>query len=151
CGEAIQARALVHADWLLLARVAHGRLVMWQRVTVHRSEATIMARPTATRDFAVTAHAPLSGLAAAPETVLARAIASAGVVARSLAILARLTLRCAIGWSTTGATAAALRFVLDRADVVDAVAEIVDLVVEELFRIAVWWQHGNGGYRLGLA
>src|SRR5690606_19151673 len=84
-------------------------------------------------------------------TVLARAIAAAVVVALPLAILARLTLRCAIGWSTTGATAAALRLVLDRADVVDTVAEVVDLVVEELFRIAVRWQRGNGGYRLGLA
>src|SRR5690606_39473138 len=82
-GEAIQARALVHDDRLLLARVAHGRLGTWQLVTVQRSDATIMGRASATTIAAVTALATLSGLAAALATVLARAIAAAVAIGRA--------------------------------------------------------------------
>ena len=145
----------VHDQRLLVARAFDGRFLTL-RVAAAEIGTRIASRGTTTAGLAITTAARLAvtGTAAsacAAGLTLTTALAVGATGRASTQTYAIAGARTGWRWGARTATAA-LWLVLNRADVVGTVAEVVDLVVEELVRRAVSrWRRNGAGLRLALA
>ena len=147
---------LVHDQRLLVARAFDGRFLTL-RVAAAEVGTRIASRSTTTTGLAITTAARLLAVtstaasACTARLTLATALAVGAAGWASTQTYAIAGARAGRRWGARTA-AATLWLVLDRADVVGTVAEVVDLVVEELVRRAVSrWRRNGAGLRLALA
>ena len=124
-----------HRLFFRLARVAHGRLLAGSIVS---GWATTAGAATITTGTATVVGTRWAFFAAGATTTTALLAATTGLaLATGVAALA-VALTLTLAGTSTWAAIAALAFALVRADVVGTVTEVVYVVVQELFRIAVF-------------